>query len=106
MLRQNAVLPIDGRAATITSSEFWKPVVNLSRSAKPLGTPVIADPLRCRSSMCSIVDQSRSLIRTKPDSRRCWPMVKIFPSALSSSSVAVDLPSYVAVMICVAASIR
>ncbi len=36
----NAVFPIDGRAAMMTSSEGWKPNVSLSRSAKPLGTPV------------------------------------------------------------------
>ena len=33
MFRQRAVLPIDGRAATMTSSDLWKPAVRLSRSA-------------------------------------------------------------------------
>jgi hypothetical protein len=44
MLSVNAVLPIEGRAATMIRSDGWKPDVSSSRSAKPLGTPVIASP--------------------------------------------------------------
>ena len=66
MLRQNAVLPIDGRAATMTSSEFWNPDVSESKSTNPLGTPVIALPLRWSVSMRSIVGHSISLIRVNP----------------------------------------
>ena len=40
MFSTKLVLPIDGRAATMTRSDFWKPEVISSRSTKPLGTPV------------------------------------------------------------------
>ena len=61
MFRQKAVLPIDGRAATMISSDGWKPDVSSSKSVKPLGTPVIDLPLRWSVSMRSIVGQSISL---------------------------------------------
>ena len=93
MLRQNAVLPMDGRAATTTSSDAWKPDVSPSKSTNPLGTPVIALPLRWSVSMRSIVGHSISLIRVKPSSPRCCEILKIRDSATSSSSVAVECPS-------------
>ncbi|MNC66864.1 hypothetical protein D3C75_1173120 [compost metagenome] len=43
--KAKAVLPTEGRAATIIRSERWKPEVILSRSIKPEGMPV-AEP-RC-----------------------------------------------------------
>ena len=93
MLRQNAVLPMEGRAATTTSSARWNPDVSPSKSTNPLGTPVIALPLRWSVSMRSIVGHSISLIRVNPSSPRCWEILKIRDSAMSSSSVAVECPS-------------
>ncbi len=40
MLSAKAVLPIDGRAATMIRSDGCRPEVRLSRSTKPVGTPV------------------------------------------------------------------
>ncbi len=37
-----AVLPTEGRAATIIKSLRWKPAVILSKSRNPVGTPVIS----------------------------------------------------------------
>ena len=69
MLSMNAVFPIDGRAATMTRSDGWKPDVISSRSLKPLATPVIVLPPRWSASMRSIVGQSSSLMRVKPSVR-------------------------------------
>ncbi len=55
MFKQMAVLPIDGRAATMTSSSLWKPAVSRFRSVKPVSTPVTASFLSARSSMSFIV---------------------------------------------------
>src|SRR5579864_6149723 len=52
MFRTRLVLPIEGRAATITRSAGWNPDVNSSRSTNPLGTPVTRP--RCCSSRSSI----------------------------------------------------
>ena len=43
MLSANAVLPIDGRPATMTRSPGCRPAVFSSRSMKPVGTPVTSD---------------------------------------------------------------
>ena len=40
MFNTRLVFPIDGRAATMTRSDFWKPDVISSRSTNPVGTPV------------------------------------------------------------------
>ena len=40
MFSTRLVFPIDGRAATMTRSDFWKPEVISSSSTKPVGTPV------------------------------------------------------------------
>ncbi len=40
MLSANAVLPMLGRPATMTRSPGCRPAVILSRSTKPVGTPV------------------------------------------------------------------
>ena len=42
MLSAKLVLPTDGRAATMTRSLFWRPVVSASRSVKPDRTPLIS----------------------------------------------------------------
>ena len=42
MLSAKLVLPIDGRAARITRSLFWSPVVSASRSPKPVRMPLIS----------------------------------------------------------------
>ena len=42
MLRTRLVLPMDGRAATMTRSCFWKPDVISSSCSNPLGTPVMS----------------------------------------------------------------
>ena len=93
MLRQNAVFPMEGRAATMISSDAWNPDVIASKSTNPLGTPVIALPLRWSVSMRSIVGQSISLMRVNPSSPRCCEILKIRDSATSSSSFAVEWPS-------------
>ena len=51
MLSTKLVFPIDGRAATMTRSDFWKPDVISSRSTKPLGTPVTRPLCACSCSM-------------------------------------------------------
>ena len=43
--------------------------------------------------MRSIVGHSISLMRVNPSSPRCWEILKIRDSAMSSSSVAVECPS-------------
>jgi len=59
-----------GRAATMQRSPRWKPVVILSRSLKPVGTPVMPESELWSFSMCSKVGQRISLIQTKPS--RWW----------------------------------
>ncbi len=93
MFKQKAVFPIEGRAAMMTSSDGWKPEVNLSKSTKPLGTPVIDFPLRWSASMRSIVGQSISLRRLNPSLPRSCEIWKMRDSALSSRSEAVARPS-------------
>ena len=41
MFNTKAVLPMDGRAATMMKSPFWKPLVRASREGKPLARPVM-----------------------------------------------------------------
>ena len=54
MFSTKLVFPIDGRAATMTRSDFWKPDVISSRSTKPLGTPVTR-PLCCLELLDQLV---------------------------------------------------
>ena len=42
MLSARLVLPTDGRAARMMRSLFWRPVVSVSRSAKPVRMPLIS----------------------------------------------------------------
>ena len=48
MLSAKLVLPTDGRAATTIRSLFWRPVVSVSRSVKPVRTPLISPRWACR----------------------------------------------------------
>ena len=52
MLSAKAVLPIAGRAARITRSEFCQPEVILSNSWKPLAMPLRPSP--CEAAFCSM----------------------------------------------------
>ncbi len=45
MFMENEVLPMDGRPATMMRSPPCMPEVILSRSVKPVGTPVTSDVL-------------------------------------------------------------
>ena len=49
-----AVLPMDGRAAKITRSDFCSPDVFLSRSVKPVARPVMAPLVFVKSSTFSM----------------------------------------------------
>ena len=64
MFSAKAVLPIDGRPATMIRSPGWKPEVFWSRSAKPVGTPVISEGLSrsCSSWMRSTTCVSKGLM--------------------------------------------
>jgi hypothetical protein len=42
MFSAKLVLPTDGRAARTIRSLFWRPVVSVSRSVKPVRTPLIS----------------------------------------------------------------
>ena len=85
MLMANAVLPIDGRAASTTRSPACRPAVMRSRSMKPVGTPVTSfglSAISCtRSSSCT----TRLSMAWKPCFMRepSSPILKILPSASS-----------------------
>ena len=104
--RQNAVLPMAGRAATMTRSDGWKPAVLSSKSLNPDATPVIDCPPAWSDSMRSIVGQSSSLSRMNPSVFRVSETSKIRCSALSRTSSARRLPSYASCTMLVAASMR
>ena len=57
--RANAVLPMDGRAARMIRSDFCMPLVILSRSIKPVGTPMIS-PFLSASSLISAMLSART----------------------------------------------
>ena len=79
----NDVLPIAGRAARMMSSVGCRPAVLPSRSAKPVGTPVM--PSRCLNRSSSELNTflTRPLIGSGPDlSLRCVTS-KILASASS-----------------------
>jgi len=83
---------MEGRAATITRSPFWSPVVILSRVRNPEGTPVRPPSLFWSFSMFSKASQRRSLIQTKPP--RSWLSAtwKTRDSASSTSSSTLRSP--------------
>ncbi|MNR14826.1 hypothetical protein D3C85_1313220 [compost metagenome] len=90
MFSENAVLPIDGRPATMIRSPACMPLVILSRSMKPVGTPVtsVAVSRWYNSSIRSTTCVSSGWISWKP----FWPrepssaIAKTLDSASSSSS--------------------
>ena len=79
------VLPIEGRAATITRSDRWRPEVISSRSVKPVGTPVTSPLCSCSCSMVAKLDWTRSRSGTKPARIRSSAISKMAFSASSSS---------------------
>ncbi len=77
MLMASAVLPTEGRAPIMTSSEFWNPEVIESRSGKPEGTPVYS-PLFLKSfSMVFMVSGRSSLTLLKETACRFWQISKM-----------------------------
>ena len=62
----NVVLPIEGRAATMIKSEGCNPLVFLSRSLKPVVTPVT-------SLLVSISDSSRLMVLSSTESTSRGP---------------------------------
>ena len=88
MLRQNEVLPIAGRAATMIRSPFCSPLVISSMSTKPVARPVTTS-FDCESwSIVRKLSLTISRIATKPWRIRCSAMSKIDFSAWSSSTAA------------------
>ena len=85
MFRQNEVLPIAGRAATMTRSPFCSPLVISSRSTKPVASPVTTS-FDCESwSMVRKLSLTISRIDGSPARMRCSAMSKIDFSARSRS---------------------
>ncbi len=81
--RAKEVLPIAGRAARMMSSVGWRPAVLLSRSAKPVGRPVMPSEDLKRSSSEEKTFLTRPLSGSGPDlSLRCVTS-KILASASS-----------------------
>ena len=104
-LRASAVLPILGRAAKITRSDFWKPPRRLSTSLRPAVTPVRKLSCFLASSICSITLTSGDLRLWKPLSllpvsaslnRRLsvWPTISIgeVSASLSKASFTISVP--------------
>ena len=75
MFMQKLVLPIAGRAATMTRSERCRPEVNSSKSVKPVATPVTSSFFSASSSICLNVFLTISETGSKP--------LRIAPSAIS-----------------------
>ena len=65
MSSASVVFPIDGRAASMTRSDFWRPESMVSRAGKPVGTPRMAPVCFCRLSRRSHASVSSSLIAVK-----------------------------------------
>src|SRR5208282_1811347 len=87
MFRARAVLPMLGRAAMIIRSLFWKPAVRLSRSLKPLVTPVIRPFSRCQmASRLAISFSTRADKGWKPRRTLDSATSKTFCSAASRNS--------------------
>ena len=70
MLRANAVLPIDGRAAKMIISPRCRPLSISSSSSKPVGTPVTCLPSFCSSVRMVSSNNSRKVDAARA-SRRC-----------------------------------
>ena len=92
-LRQNEVLPMAGRAATITRSPFCRPLVISSMSTKPVASPVTTS-FDCESwSIVRKLSLTISRIDWKPVRIRFSAMSKIDFSAWSRSAAASSSPS-------------
>ena len=79
MFSTRLVLPIDGRAATMTMSDGCRPEVISSRSAKPVGTPVTSSLREASFSMVSRLVSAKSFSETKPS--------RILPSAIAKMAL-------------------
>ena len=62
MLNAKAVLPIPGRAATITRSDFCHPEVTLSSLVNPDGTPLNPSSFCLKTSILSRAPFIKTLI--------------------------------------------
>ncbi len=92
-LRQKEVLPIAGRAATITRSPFCRPLVISSMSTNPVARPVTTSLLWESWSIVRKDSFTISRMDTKPARMRRSAMSKIDFSARSSSAAASSSPS-------------
>ncbi len=93
MFRQKEVLPIAGRAATITSSPFCSPLVISSMSTKPVASPLTTS-FDCESwSMVRKLSLTISRMEAKPARIRFSAISKIDRSAWSSSAAGSSSPS-------------
>ena len=86
MLMARAVLPTEGRAPMITSSEFWKPEVIESRSGRPEGTPVYALLFLKSFSMVLMVSGRSSLTLLYETACRFWQISKMRACASSRTT--------------------
>ncbi len=81
MFMTRLVLPIEGRPATRIRSEFCRPDVISSRSAKPVGTPVTRPLCCCSFSIVEKLLLTSELSGTKPSRMRSSAISKIDFSA-------------------------
>ena len=93
IFKVNAVLPIDGRAATKIRSDFCKPLVRVSKSRNPVETPVKIPLCCCSSLMRLTVSYTTSFMAEKEDSLLVAPLISntscsalLTISSVSSSS--------------------
>ena len=87
MLSIRADFPMDGRAARMTRSEFWKPDVILSRAVKPEGSPGSFPPFFSISRMDLMSVSRTSCILSNWLDWRLFAMSNITCSAWSSTSL-------------------
>ena len=106
MFSTRLVFPIDGRAATMTRSEGWRPDVSSSRSVKPVGTPVTSSLRACSFSIVSRLDCARSRSDTNPSRTLSSAIAKMACSAWSRITSASSSPWYAVARILLAEKIR
>ncbi|MNS83347.1 hypothetical protein D3C72_1171320 [compost metagenome] len=82
----NAVLPIAGRAAIITKSDFCQPDVTRSKAVKPEGTPVKPSVLSLSFSISITAFLTRSAMFSAFLLKLPSVILKRSPSALSNNS--------------------
>ena len=93
------VFPIDGRPATMMRSEGWRPEVISSKSAKPVGRPVMGSLRWKRISMRSTALPRRLRRGWKPPPPRCsCSAISKTRRSASSSSSATSRPSVLKAM--------